>query len=86
MKFMVGVITIGGGLPEFLGAFCFGSAFSAPVVSVSMPVVHRGAKKLRVITAFGGILTAADVGTGLIEFLAVCVISLEICLLRIFTS
>jgi hypothetical protein len=50
--------------------------FSAPVVSVSMSIVLRGAKKLRVNTAFGGSLTAADVGTDLVDFLAVCVVSL----------
>jgi hypothetical protein len=32
-----------------LGASCSGSAFSAPVVSVSMSVVLSGAKKLRVL-------------------------------------
>jgi hypothetical protein len=57
------VITIGGGLPDFIGASCSGSAFSAPEVSVYMSVVLRGAKKLRVITAFVGSLTAADFGT-----------------------
>jgi hypothetical protein len=36
--------------------------FSAPVVSVPMSVVVKGAKKLRVNTASGGSLTAADVG------------------------
>jgi hypothetical protein len=72
MSFVVEVITIGGSLPGFLEASCPSSAFSAPVVSVSMPGVLRGAKKLRVNTAFGGSLTAADVGTGLVDFLAVC--------------
>jgi hypothetical protein len=67
MEFVVEVIIIGGGLPGFLG----GSVFSAPVVSLSMSVVLRGAKKLPVNTAFGGSLTAADVGTDLIDFLAV---------------
>jgi hypothetical protein len=55
----------------FLRASCSGSAFSAPVVSVSISVVLRGAKKLRVNTVFGGSLTAADVGTVLVDFLAV---------------
>jgi hypothetical protein len=72
MRFVVEAITIGGALPDFLGASCSGSAFSAPVVSVSMPVVLRGGKKLRVNTTFGVSLTAADVGTGLVDFLAVC--------------
>jgi hypothetical protein len=71
IKFVVEVITIGGGLPDFLGVSCSGSVFSAPVVSVSMSVVLRGAKKLRVDTAFGGSLTAADVGTDLVDFLTV---------------
>jgi hypothetical protein len=33
---VVEVITIGGDLPDFLGASCPGRVFSAPVVSVSM--------------------------------------------------
>jgi hypothetical protein len=70
MRFVVEVITIVGDLPEFLGASSFGSAFSAPVVSVFMSVVLKGAKKLRVNADFGGILAAADVGTGLIDFLS----------------
>jgi hypothetical protein len=53
---------------------------------VCMSVVLRGAKKLRVNTAFGGILTAAGTGTGLVDFCAVCEISLEICFLHLFTS
>jgi hypothetical protein len=86
VRFVVEVITIGDGLPDFLGASCFGSAFSASVVSVSMAVVHKGAKKLRVNTAFGGSLTTTDVRTGLVDFLAVCEVSLEMCLLHLFTS
>jgi hypothetical protein len=61
----------------------------APVVCflrMSMPVVLRDAKKLRVNTAVGGSLTAVDVGTGLVEFLAVCEVLLEICPLRLFIS
>jgi hypothetical protein len=53
---------------------------------VSMPVVPRSAKKLRINTVSGGSLTVADVGTGLVYFLAVCEVSLVICLLRLFTS
>jgi hypothetical protein len=60
----------GGGLPVFLGASCSDTVFSAPVVSVSMSVALRGAKKLRVNSDFGGSLTAADVGTGLVNVLA----------------
>jgi hypothetical protein len=60
--------------------------FSAPEVSVSMPVVLRGAKPLRVGTAFGGILKAADIGTVLVEFLAYCEVSSELRLLRFFAS
>jgi hypothetical protein len=65
MRFVVEVIIFGGGLPGFPKA-------SASVVSMSMSVVQRGVKKLRAITAFGGSLTAADVGTVLIDLLAVC--------------
>jgi hypothetical protein len=85
MRFVVEVITICGGLPDFLGASCSGNVFSAPAVSVSMSVVLRGAKKLRINTAFGGSLTATDVGTGLVDFLAVCKVLLEIYLLHLFT-
>jgi hypothetical protein len=86
MRFVVDVITIGGHLPDFLGASCSRSAFCAPVDSVSMSAVLRGAKTLRVNTTFGGGLTAADVGTGLVDFLAVYEVSLETCLLRLFIS
>jgi hypothetical protein len=82
MSVVVEVVTIGGGLH----VFCSGSKFSAPVVSVSMSVVLRGAKKLRVNIAFGGSLIAMDVGTGLFDFLPLSELSLEICLLRLFTS
>jgi hypothetical protein len=82
MRFVVDVITIGSSVPDYLGACCCGSA---PVVSVSMSVVLRGAQKLRVNAAFGGSLTAADVGTGLVDFLAVCEVSLELCFLRLLT-
>jgi hypothetical protein len=75
MRFVVEVIIIGGSLPDFLGAFCSGNVFCAPVVSMSMSVVLRGAKKLRDNTAFGGSLTVADVGTGLVDFLALCEVS-----------
>jgi hypothetical protein len=55
-------------------------------VSVSMPVVLRGAKKLRVDAAFGGNMKAADIGTVLVEFLADCEVSSELRHLRFFTS
>jgi hypothetical protein len=75
MKFVVEVIPIGGGLSGFLGTYCSGSVFPASLVSVSMSVVVVGAIKLRVNTAFGGILTSADVGTGLANFWAVYEVS-----------
>jgi hypothetical protein len=78
MRFVIEVITIGGGLPDYLRAFCSGSAFSAPVASVSVSLILRGAENLRVNTAFGGNLTAADIVTGLLEFLAVCKLLLGI--------
>jgi hypothetical protein len=86
MRFVAEVIAIGGGLPGFLGASCSGSAFSAPVVCMSMSVVLRGAKKLWANTTFWCSLTAVDAGTVLIYFLAICTVLLEICLLRLFTS
>jgi hypothetical protein len=49
-----------------------GSAFSAPLVSVSLSVVLRGLKNLRVNTALGGSSTTADFVTGLVDFLAAC--------------
>jgi hypothetical protein len=82
MSFVVEVITIGGGLSDFFGAPFSGRAFSAPVVSVSKLLVLRGAQNLRVIAALVGSLPAADFGTDIVEFLAVCEVSLEICLLR----
>jgi hypothetical protein len=71
------VISILGGLPGFLGASYSDTVFSAPVVSISMLVLRDG-KKLRVNTDFGDSLTAADFGTGLVDFLAVCEVLLEI--------
>jgi hypothetical protein len=53
MRFGVEVVTVGGGLPDFLGASSSDRPFSAPLVSVSMSVVLRGAKKLQVNAAFG---------------------------------
>jgi hypothetical protein len=53
--------------PDFLGAFCSGSVVSAPVVSMSMSVALRRAKKLRLNTDFGGSSSAAEIGTGLLS-------------------
>jgi hypothetical protein len=86
MSFVLEVVTIGGGLPVFLGASFSGRVLSVSVGSVSMSLVLRGAKNLRVITVLVGSLSAADFGTDVINFLAVCEVSLEICLLRLFTS
>jgi hypothetical protein len=60
--------------------------FSAPAVSVSMPVVLRAAEMLRIDTAFGGSLQAADIGTVLVECLVDYEVSLELRILRSFTS
>jgi hypothetical protein len=46
MRFVVEGMTIGGGLPGFLGASYSSTVFSAPVVSISISVVLRGVKKL----------------------------------------
>jgi hypothetical protein len=72
MRFVIKVVSIGGGPPDFLGASCSSSVFSAPEVFVSISVVLRGAKNLQVNADFGGNLTAADDGTGLVDLLAVC--------------
>jgi hypothetical protein len=76
MRFVVEVITIGGGLPDFLGASFSGRVLCVSVDSVSMSLVLRGAKKLRVITAFVGSLPVADFGADIVDFLAVCEVSL----------
>jgi hypothetical protein len=70
----------------FYGSPCSSSAFFTRVVSVSISLFLRCAKKLQVNTAFVGSLTATDIGTGLVDFLPICEVSLEICLLRLFTS
>jgi hypothetical protein len=57
MRFVLEVITVGGSQPDFLGPFCSGNVFCAPLVSMSMSVVLRGAKKLRIKAALGGSLT-----------------------------
>jgi hypothetical protein len=85
MNFMVQVITIGDGLRDFLGA-SFSGRFSVSVDSVSMSLVLRCAKKLRVNTVLVGSLLAADFGADVIDFLSVREVSLEICLLRLFRS
>jgi hypothetical protein len=77
MRFVEEVITIRGGLPDFLGASCSGGVLSVPVVFVSISVLLRGAKKMQVTTAFGGSLTVANVETGLVDFLAVYEVSLR---------
>jgi hypothetical protein len=51
----------------FWGVTYSGSAFSAPVVSVFMSVILKGGEKLRVTTAFGASMTAADVATALVD-------------------
>jgi hypothetical protein len=56
--------------------------FSVLVDSVSMSLVLRGAKSLRVMTVLLGSLLAADFGADVIDFSAVC----GACLLRHFTS
>jgi hypothetical protein len=88
MRFVVEVITKGGGLPGFLGASCSGNVFSASVfsvVSVSMSAVQRGTRELQFNTNFGGSLTAVDIWTDLVNFLAVCKVLLEICLFHLCT-
>jgi hypothetical protein len=85
MRFVVQVIIIGCGIPDFLRSSCSGSVFSALVVSVSMSVaLLRSAKKLLANTDFGTSLTTADVGTGLVDFLAVCEVLLETCLVPLY--
>jgi hypothetical protein len=51
-----------------------------------MSVALRGAKKLQVNISFCGSLRAADFGTALVDFLAVCDVLLEIYYLRLVTS
>jgi hypothetical protein len=79
---VVDVNTIGGGLPDFLGVSCSGRVFSVPVVSMSMTLVLRDAKKLQDDTAFGVCLTVVEIGTDLVDFMVVSEVSLEIRLLR----
>jgi hypothetical protein len=77
MNIVIEVITIGSCLPDFLGASCSGSAFSAPVVSRSILLVLRGEKNLQVITAFVGSLKVEDFGTDRVDLLVVCEVSSE---------
>jgi hypothetical protein len=86
MKFLVEVITIGGGLPGSFSKPPTPVVFSTPIVSVSMSVVQRSAGKAHINIASGGILTAADIGIDFFDFCAVCEVLLEICLLRLFIS
>jgi hypothetical protein len=60
--------------------------FPVPVASMCVPLVLRGAKKLRVHTAFGVCFTVVDIGTDFVDFMVVSEASLEIRLLRHFTS
>jgi hypothetical protein len=60
MWFLKPYIFTGGCLPGILGASCCGSMSSVAVVSESMPIVLRGAKKLQADTPFRSNLTAAD--------------------------
>jgi hypothetical protein len=45
---------------------------------VSMSLVLRGAKRLRIITVLVSSWPAADSGADVVDFLAVCEVSLEI--------
>jgi hypothetical protein len=65
---------------DYLRASFSGRVFSASVATVSMSLVLRGAKKLRVITVLVGSLPAADFGADIVDFLTVCEVSLDICL------
>jgi hypothetical protein len=85
INFVVEVITIGDGLPDFLGTSCSGRVFSVPAVSMVMSLVLTGAKKLRVGPAFGVCLTDVDIGTDLLDYMFVSEISLEIHVMRLFT-
>jgi hypothetical protein len=67
---VVEVITIGGGLPDFLEASRSGRVFSVPIVSVSMSLLLKGAENLRVGAALVGSLPAADFGTDIVYLLA----------------
>jgi hypothetical protein len=79
IRVVVEVITIGGGLPGFLGASC---SSSLRVYSL----ILRGAKKIRINTVFRGNLKTGDAGTGLFDYLALCEVFLEVCLLRLLAS
>jgi hypothetical protein len=65
------------GLHDFLGASCSSSVFSGPAVSMTTSLVLRDANNFRVNTAFGGSLTVVDVVTDLVDFFAVCEVSLR---------
>jgi hypothetical protein len=79
---VVEIITIGGGLSDFLGAFCSGRLFSVPGVSMSMSLFLMVAKKLRVGTVFGICLTAVDIKIDLVDTVVVSKVSLKKCILR----
>jgi hypothetical protein len=70
---VVKVIAIGGGLPDFLGASCSGSVFSASAVFVR--------KSYELV-----FLEDGDAGTSFVEFLDVSEVPIEIYLLRRFIS
>jgi hypothetical protein len=70
MRFVAEIMTIGGGLPDFLGASCSSSLH-----------VHVSSSERCEEVAFGGSLTVAVVATVLVDFLAVCEVSIEMCLL-----
>jgi hypothetical protein len=78
MSFVVVVIFIVVGLPAFMGASYTCNVLSALVVSVSMSLVRRGAKKLRVQHWFWWQLNRCRCWlTGLVDFLVVCEVLLE---------
>jgi hypothetical protein len=63
MRFVVEVITVGGGLLDFLGASCSSSVLSAPVVSVSMSVLLRGPKLTNVTESESYVTTDSQSAT-----------------------
>jgi hypothetical protein len=67
---------MGGGLPHFPGAVASLVEASLPAESVSMLAARSGAKKLRVLISFGGVVTGADapVVTAFLEVRAASVV------------
>jgi hypothetical protein len=77
MRCVVEVITTGDGLPDFLGAFCSGRVFSAPVVSHVHVISSERCEEVSSYHCFGWQLAGGGFGDSYSRLLACLLLSSE---------